>query len=109
MSFLSRLAWPPPSRKRRSPDQEPLDADGANDVPSEAKTVADWRRRARVAAAWATTVLAFLLVWFALVSPNELSRLTPGAFLRIPVEGLVIVAVALVVPPRARPFVAIPI
>jgi len=78
-------------------------------VPSEATTVGDWRRRMRVAAAWATTVLAFLLVWFALVSPNELSRLTPGGFLRIPVEGLVIVAIAIVAPPRARPFVAIPI
>ena len=35
-----------------------------------------------------TTVLAGLLVLAALVAPDQLGRLTPGAFLRIPVEGL---------------------
>ena len=44
------------------------------------------------------TGLAAALVWFALVAPNELSRLSPGAFLRIPLEGLLVVALVLVVP-----------
>jgi len=48
------------------------------------------------------TVLAFLLVWFALVGPDEISRLSLTAFLRIPVEGLVLVAVVVVLPRRAR-------
>ena len=53
------------------------------------------------------TVLAALLVWFALVAPDRLDRLGPGAFVRIPIEGLVIVALALMLPPRARRIVAI--
>ena len=60
----------------------------------------------RTAAAWSATVLACLLVWFALVAPNDLSALTPGAFLRLPVEGLVVVALALVLPPAARRILA---
>jgi hypothetical protein len=61
-----------------------------------------WRR----IAAWVTTTLAGILVLFALVMPNQLSHLTPGALLRIPVEALVGVALVLVLPPRARTVVA---
>jgi phosphatidylglycerophosphate synthase len=75
-----------------------------------------WRRRAepaapggrvvapggRVVAAAVTSALALLLVWFALVAPNQAYRLTPGAFLRLPVEGLVLAGLALVLPSRAR-------
>src|SRR6266542_2381251 len=60
------------------------------------------RRRWRRVVAWVTTALACLLVLFALIAPNRLSDLTPGAFLRIPVEGLVGVALVLVLPERAR-------
>ena len=48
-----------------------------------------------------TTALAFALVWFALVAPNKLGELTPAAFARIPIEGLLLVAVVLVLPQRA--------
>ena len=51
------------------------------------------------AATGLTTVSACLLVWFALVAPNALSQLTPGAFLRIPLEGLVVAALVLALPP----------
>ncbi|MGH8960913.1 MAG: hypothetical protein ACRDWT_06865 [Jatrophihabitantaceae bacterium] len=61
----------------------------------------------RTAASWIVTVVAFLLVWFALVAPNQLDELTIGAFLRIPLEGLIVVAVGLVLPPRARPVMAL--
>jgi hypothetical protein len=47
-------------------------------------------------------VLAALFVLFTLLAPNQISRLSPGAFLRIPVEGLVGVAVMLVSPQRLR-------
>ena len=60
------------------------------------------RRRVRAVFAGATTVLAVLLVWFALVGPNEISRFSLAAFLRIPIEGLVLVAV-LVMLPRQSP------
>jgi hypothetical protein len=54
------------------------------------------------------TVLAFLVVWAVLLAPDRLVRLVPAAFLRIPVEGLALVALALLLPPRARRVVAIP-
>ncbi|WSA74017.1 sulfatase [Streptomyces sp. NBC_01799] len=57
--------------------------------------------------AWVTTALATALVLFALLLPNQVSRLTPGAFARIPVEGILGVAVLLVLPPKARRVVAV--
>ncbi|MEO3813783.1 sulfatase [Sphaerisporangium sp. B11E5] len=54
-----------------------------------------------------TTVLAFVLVMFALAAPNALAELTPGAFLRVPVEGVLGVAVLLVLPSRARRVAAV--
>ncbi|MEP7194704.1 MAG: sulfatase [Actinomycetota bacterium] len=59
------------------------------------------------AAAGVVTVLACLLVWFALVAPNELGRLTPGAFVRIPLEALLFVGVVLLLPPRAGRIAAV--
>ena len=64
-----------------------------------------WGRRTVVAGA--VTVVACLLVWFALVAPNQVGRLTPGAFVRIPLEGLVAVALVLVVPPVLRRVLAV--
>jgi phosphatidylglycerophosphate synthase len=51
-------------------------------------------------------VVAVLVVWAALVVPDHLTELTPGAFLRVPVEGLLLVAVAVAVPPRPRRLIA---
>ena len=47
-----------------------------------------------------------VLVWFALVAPDRAHRLTPARLPPIPVEGLVLVAAALVLPRRARQVVA---
>ena len=46
------------------------------------------------------TALAVLIVWSALVLPDRLFLLTPAAFLRIPIEALVLVGLALLLPPR---------
>jgi phosphatidylglycerophosphate synthase len=54
-----------------------------------------------------TAVGAGVVVWGVLVAPDRLERLTPSAFLRVPVEGLVLVAIALVLPARPRRIVAI--
>jgi phosphatidylglycerophosphate synthase len=51
--------------------------------------------------------LAFILLWFALVAPDRTWQFSLGAFVRIPVELLVLVAVALVLPPWPRRIVAI--
>ncbi|HSE54925.1 MAG TPA: CDP-alcohol phosphatidyltransferase family protein, partial [Nocardioidaceae bacterium] len=62
------------------------------------------RRPAVVAAV--TNTLALLLVWFALVGPNQVDHVTAGAFLRIPIEGLAVVFLALVLPPWGRRIMA---
>jgi hypothetical membrane protein len=54
-----------------------------------------------------TTALACLLVLFALMAPNDLTRLTPAAFVRIPLEGLIGVVVLVMLPPRPRRVVAV--
>ncbi|MFC8966444.1 sulfatase [Streptomyces sp. NPDC057094] len=53
-----------------------------------------------------TTVLAGVLVLFALVVPNRLDRLSVGAFLRIPAEGVLLAALLLALPPRPRRIVS---
>ena len=60
------------------------------------------RRGKPASTAWLTSALAGLLVQFALVAPDQVSRLTPGQFVRIPLEGLLCVALVLVLPQRAR-------
>ena len=47
-------------------------------------------------------MVAVLVVWFALVVPNQLGDLRPRAALSIPIEGLVLLGLALVLPRRAR-------
>ncbi|MET8676672.1 sulfatase [Streptomyces sp. NPDC004647] len=59
------------------------------------------------AVAWATTALAAALVLSALLLPNQLTRLTPSTFARIPVEGILGAAVLLVLPPKARRVAAV--
>jgi hypothetical protein len=56
---------------------------------------------------WMVTGLAGLLVLVALVGPNRLSQLSPGAFARIPVEGLMGAALVLVLRGRARRVAAV--
>ena len=58
--------------------------------------------RLRTSASMTLTGLAFAVVWFALVGPDRLNRLTPGAFLRLPVEGIALIALTLWLTPRAR-------
>ncbi len=48
------------------------------------------------------TLLALLVVWVALVAPHRPWLLTPAAFVRLPLEGIAIVALAVAVPSGAR-------
>jgi len=71
-----------------------------------------WRQRRSVGAQTAAsrdgdgapvlTVLALALVWLALIAPRQPWLLTPGAFVRLPLEGIVVVVLAVVLPGRAR-------
>ncbi|WP_448627954.1 CDP-alcohol phosphatidyltransferase family protein [Geodermatophilus sp. URMC 64] len=58
--------------------------------------------RTRRALRFATALVAVGVVWAVLVAPPRLDQLTPAAFARIPVEGLALVAIGLLLPPRPR-------
>ncbi len=77
-------------------DAPPADAPepGAADVSARAS----WSGRARQVALWIATILAGLLVWFALVAPEGGRPLTPGAFLRVPIEGIVLIGLVVLLP-----------
>jgi phosphatidylglycerophosphate synthase len=62
--------------------------------------------RTRRALRLAITVLSVVLVFGVLVAPDRVFQLTPAAFARIPVEGLALVAVAVVLPAWPRRIVA---
>ncbi|MDT4915248.1 MAG: hypothetical protein QOC66_4376 [Pseudonocardiales bacterium] len=48
------------------------------------------------------TALSALLVWLVLVAPDRITGMTSGALLRIPIEGLIVVSAAVVLPARWR-------
>jgi hypothetical protein len=89
----------PPSTRARRETAGPGHEDGGAD-----RTGRGARRRVAQAI---LTVLAGLLVFLALTVPRDAGQLTPLAFLRIPVEFLVGVAVLLVLPARVRPRAAL--
>ncbi len=60
------------------------------------------RRRTRTVLATALTILALLFVWAALVGPDQPIALKLDAFLRLPLEGFVLIALGAVFAPRAR-------
>ena len=62
--------------------------------------------RVRVAVSVVLTLLAFLLVWAALVAPDQPGHFTPRAFVRLPLEGVIVIALALVLPAPARRLLA---
>ncbi|MGW6201296.1 CDP-alcohol phosphatidyltransferase family protein [Kribbella sp. NPDC055110] len=54
-----------------------------------------------------TSALAVLVLWAALVVPDHTGNLSPAAFLRIPLEGLVFVILACVLPSRIARILAL--
>jgi phosphatidylglycerophosphate synthase len=62
--------------------------------------------RTRRAVRIAIIALALLIVWIDLLAPDRTWQFSLAAFVRIPVEVLVLVAAALVLPPRPRRIVA---
>ena len=68
-----------------------------DEAPSRAATA----RTPHPAETAALTLVAALVVWAALVAPIRPWQLTPGFFARLPLEGLVLVALAVALPGRA--------
>jgi phosphatidylglycerophosphate synthase len=75
-----------------------------------------WRRRdeaqprgrqLRTSIAVAVTVLALLLVWAALVAPNHPRHLNLGGFARLPIEFVVVLAAAALLPATPRRVLAV--
>jgi phosphatidylglycerophosphate synthase len=58
--------------------------------------------RVRTSTAAALTIVALLFVWVALVAPDHPARLTPSTFLRLPLEGIAVLALALALPAKGR-------
>jgi hypothetical protein len=100
LSFIARFRRPPaPEQAAEDAPADGQPADGQPAAPAPAS------RKRRVAGRVAT-VLAALLVLLALIAPDRITRLTPGAFLRIPVEGLLVATAVLLLPGRPRRVVA---
>ena len=64
-------------------------------------------RRVHTIVAAVLTIFAALIVWVVLVAPDQPQYLTLNGFLRLPLEGLVFVALAVVLPPRGRRILAV--
>src|SRR5262245_53526151 len=98
MSMFSRFRRDPAQGRSTatdlSPDGDPQRRPGEASPSSDA----DQRRGWRPVAARLALAVACLLVLFALVAPDQISDLTVWAFVRIPVEGLLGVALVVVLP-----------
>jgi phosphatidylglycerophosphate synthase len=86
---------PPPT----APGPEPEDGPPAGRGP--------WRGRIRAVIAAVLTISSFLLVWAVLVAPDQPTFFKAGAFLRVPLEGLVVVGIAIFLPVNGRRILAV--
>ena len=103
MSVFSRI------RRRSAPPPTPAEAETETEVDAETGKAVK-RKNPVLAVVW--TVLAGLLVFVTLVIPEQVVRLVPGtfvpgAFVRIPIEGLLGLALLIALPVVARRIVAI--
>ncbi|MGC4878245.1 sulfatase-like hydrolase/transferase [Micromonospora sp. DT43] len=92
-----------PARLRRLTARQRPRSGSSGDASARTPVVSPVRRgSARRTWSAAGAVLAVVLVYAVLVGPDRLGELTPGAFLRIPLEGLLVAALLLALPPRSR-------
>jgi phosphatidylglycerophosphate synthase len=82
---------------------DPAPADGQPAGPGRGR---GWAR-ARTVIAVLLTVLSFAIVWAALVAPDQPNYFKSAAFLRVPIEGLALVALAVVLPVTGRRILAV--
>ncbi|HEX6458395.1 MAG TPA: hypothetical protein VF032_05705 [Thermoleophilaceae bacterium] len=85
------------SNRHRAPGPPPAGRDSTPATPA-----GPWRGRLRTGAAAAPTILALLFVWGALVAPDQPVLLKPAAFVRLPLEGLLVLSLIVLAPPRVR-------
>jgi phosphatidylglycerophosphate synthase len=105
---FGRDVWWLWSRQHAPHPRMPAVADPTADLPVAAPAgPGGGRQRTRKSVATVVTVLAALLVWVVLVAPDQPKYLTLSGFLRIPLEGLVLIALALVLPVIPRRILAV--
>ncbi|MBS1880582.1 MAG: CDP-alcohol phosphatidyltransferase family protein [Actinobacteria bacterium] len=82
---------------------------GADPAPADGEPAGPGRgrRRARAAIAVLLTTLSIAIVWAALVAPDQPAYFNSAAFLRVPIEGLVLILLALVLPVTGRRILAV--
>jgi phosphatidylglycerophosphate synthase len=90
-------------RHRPTVTAAPRTAGGGAPAPS---TGTPRRRQLRTAAGVTLSAAAIVVVWAVLVAPNRPNLLTFDAFVRVPMEGLIVVGLALALPPRYRRILA---
>ncbi|MFY1702795.1 sulfatase [Micromonospora sp. WMMA1923] len=106
MSLSTRVRRLPGDGGRAAPDDaRPDEAAEPTAAPADEHDAGTAGRRSLPAAV--LTALAGLLVVLVLTAPHDYSRLTPAAFVRLPLEALLVVAVLLALPPRPRRLVAV--
>ena len=101
---FGRDVWWLWSRRHRTPPQMAAVAGPASGYMSASSAPAHGRVRTGIAGA--LTILAVLLVWAALVAPDRPSGVTAAAFVRVPLEGLLLVALAAILPATGRRILA---
>jgi hypothetical protein len=107
MSMIAQIGRLLRQRAGRANLVAAIDDPGVGNDPVVAGAAAPARGgRARRVAAGVTTALAVALVLFGLLAPDRIDEFTPAVFVRIPLEGLLGVALILVLPVPARRWVA---
>jgi len=102
LAVTDEVATPAPWVPRTDPDPElGPGRGGRGPIP------APPRRRRRRGIAAALTMFSVVVVWAALVAPDQPSGLSVSGFLRVPLELLVLIVLALVLPRTPRRVVAV--
>jgi phosphatidylglycerophosphate synthase len=92
-------------RHRR--EEAPRTRGGAGRPSADGRPEGAGRGRARAVIAALLTILSFVIVWAALVVPDEPAHFKSSALLRIPIEGLVLISLAIVLPVIGRRILAV--
>jgi phosphatidylglycerophosphate synthase len=87
--------------------EAPRSQAGADPALESGQPAGPGRGRARAIIAFLLTFLSILIVWAALVAPDQPEHFKSTAFLRVPLEGLVLILLALVLPLTGRRILAV--
>jgi phosphatidylglycerophosphate synthase len=87
--------------------ETPRSQAGADPALADGRPAGPGRGRARAAIAVLLTTLSILIVWAALVAPDRPEYFESTAFLRVPLEGLVLILLALVLPVTGQRILAV--